>query len=164
MKAIVGIDLSLTATGIATFDDTFVVKPTVTGMERLDVLRAAVLAECGPTGAVFIEGYAMGTARQAGTYAIGELGGVVRYTLWRHQIPYVDVPPATLKKFATNKGNAGKPDMLDASRRAGYDGSNNDNAVDAWWLRQFGLYTVGEYEVERFAYRDEAVRVFREVA
>lgn len=167
MVRTVGVDLSLTATGVATPAGTQVIKSKLSGVERLHAISDAVLelaAAHDPTTGmpldvhVFVEGYAMGSPRQAGTYAIGELGGVVRYRLWDNGIPWTDVAPAALKKFAAGKGNARKPDMLDASRRAGYEGSNDDNAVDAWWFRQFGLYALGAPEVERYAYRDDATK------
>lgn len=158
----IGLDLSLTATGISTDDDAWTVKVKTTGMQRLHDLSEAVIRTAMPSldylTHVFVEGYAFARPNQA--HQLGELGGVVRYRLWELGIPYTDVAPACLKKFATGKGNAGKPDMLDASRRAGYEGSNDDNAVDAWFLRQFGLYVFRTPRVERFAYRDEVVAPF----
>ena len=54
----------------------------------------------------------------------------------------MDVTPSTLKKFATGRGNATKPDMRMALyQRAGVD-CRDDNQVDAWWLRQLGLHII----------------------
>lgn len=165
---IVGVDLSLTATGIAVVSGEEVIKTKAKGMERLQVISEAVVQHAiamdftdDPAGVpvdvhVFLEGYAFARPNQA--HQLGELGGVVRYRLWDAGVPYTDVAPAALKKFATSKGNAKKPDMLDASRRAGYEGSNDDNCVDAWWLRQFGLYVFGAPAVAEFAYRDEVAK------
>ena len=171
---VVGVDPSLTATGIATSAGVTVVKVKAKGMQRLDEIAMSVddattrdrFSEALPH--VFIEGYAYGRHNQA--HQLGELGGVIRHGLWTRSIAYTDVPPSVLKKFATGKGNAGKPDMLDAARRAGYEDSNDDNAVDAWWLRQFGLAVLTEQGadtitgVELFAYRLAAVAKFEAVA
>lgn len=83
---------------------------------------------------VAIEGYAYARANQA--HQIGELGGLVRHRLWERGAPYIVVPPASVKTYATGKGNAGKDDVLTAAIRRGgalFTGSSNDEA-DAWWV------------------------------
>lgn len=64
------------------------------------------------------------------------LGTLVRHSLWRRGIGWVDISPSTLKKLATGKGNASKDAVQDAAYRRGhqmYLGTSNDEA-DAWWL------------------------------
>ncbi len=153
----VGLDLSLTATGISTTADTWVITSRCRGVRRLQDLRDLILAHVDSSDTVFIEGYSMGAQRgsQGVAQMLGELGGVVRLALYERDIVFVDVPPAVLKKFATGKGNAGKPDMLAAAIRCGYEGSNDNNAVDAWWLRQLGAYSAGG-DIASTAYRDDA--------
>lgn len=143
-RQVVGLDLSLTSTGIA-FDgvvDRFVTK--ARGMERLDDISSAILDRVGTMSTVVIEGYSFGTSRQQShAHALGELGGVVRWRLWQAHIPFVDVPPAVLKKYATGKGNARKEEMLAAAiRRLDYDGASNDEA-DALWLYAMGMDAMG---------------------
>lgn len=141
--SVVGLDLSLTATGIAGLAGaTSTVKTRTRGMERLDVITDAVLNAANLAGLVCIEGYSFGSlASQA--HALGELGGVVRWSLWRSGIEYLDVPPSTLKTYATGKGNAGKVDVVIAARdRLGYEGTD-DNEADALWLRALGLDLLG---------------------
>lgn len=141
---IVGLDLSLSATGIAMVDGVDVYQPKTTGVVRLALIRDRVIEAVGHRSRIaIIEGYSY-ASKFSYAHALGELGGVVRLALMEHGVDYYVVPPSTLKKFACNKGNAGKPDMLDAARRSGYEDSNNDNAVDAWWLRQFGIYAFDE--------------------
>lgn len=104
------------------------------GMQRVDWFRDQILEATRGVDLVVIEGYAMGTKRQSHSYSIGELGGVIRHTLWSRQTPYVEIPPATLKKLATGRGNAKKEEVLAAAiRRLGYDGHNH-NVADALWL------------------------------
>lgn len=119
-----------------------------------------MLGYCGnrdePTLTV-IEGYAMGTQRQAHSYAIGELGGLVRWHLWTQEKPYVEIPPATLKKFATGKGNAPKDAMLAAAiRKFGFEGSDN-NEADAWLLRCMGLSHLDTWGYAKSTYSIEAL-------
>jgi Holliday junction resolvasome RuvABC endonuclease subunit len=159
-RRIVGLDLSLSATGVSISNDaTLTCSTRLRGVERIVAIRDAVLRVCDkPSTLVVVEGFAMGTGRQSGSYEIGGLGWVIRVALHEHGVPYVEIPPATLKKFATGKGNAGKPDMLASAIRAGYDGPNDDNAIDAWWLRQLGEYAnADESHPLTTAYRDDAV-------
>jgi crossover junction endodeoxyribonuclease RuvC len=84
---------------------------------------------------VLLEGYSFGSQGRA-TFSIGELGGSVRLTLHRLGVPFVEVPPAVLKKFAVGSGQASKDEVLLAAARRGGDafvGSSNDEA-DAFWL------------------------------
>jgi crossover junction endodeoxyribonuclease RuvC len=143
---VMGVDLSLTGTGIALPDgDTMLLNPGKRrGMERLAWIRNAILGpwhEYEPA-IVAIEGYSYGSHSAA--YDLGELGGVVRLTLWEAGIVYVDVPPAVAKGYATGKGNANKNEMLvAAAKRLGYEGTSNDEA-DALWCRAAVLAVRGE--------------------
>jgi len=74
----------------------------------------------------------------------GMAQGVVRLALVISDIRFVSVPPATLKLFATGKGNATKPDMrMEIFKRTSMD-IRDDNQVDAWWLYQMGMAHLGE--------------------
>lgn len=145
---VVGIDLSLRATGIAYANGATVTVDArkLAGAERLIVIRDAVRAafdveEWAPD-LVVVEGYAFGRPNQA--HQIGELGGVVRVALHEEceEFPHMGwaiVPPAKLKRFATGKGTANKTAMVVAARdRLGWTGMDDDQA-DALWLRAFGL-------------------------
>lgn len=135
---IVGLDLSLTATGICTASRCETVTVKSTGMRRLlDIREQLVDRGICAADLVVLEGYSFGS-RQSHAHALGELGGHIRLCLYSAEIPYVDVAPALLKKFATGKGNANKDQMVATAARAGCPADDN-NAVDAWWLRQLGL-------------------------
>ena len=141
---VVGLDLSLTATGIAAAGVADVLRPKgLTGPERLAWLcdRVDAIVKLHNAALVVVEGYAYG--RQNTAHQLGELGGVIRLALWEAGIPYVDVPPSTLKKYATGRGNAGKEEVLAAAiRRLGYQGHDN-NEADALWLRALGCAAYG---------------------
>ena len=144
MSAVVGLDLSLTATGIARTDGTTTtIRSKARGMERLDVITDVALCAVNLCDLVCIEGYSYGS-RSSQAHALGELGGVVRHELWKNGHVYRDVPPSTLKTYATGKGNASKVDVIVAARdRLGYSGTD-DNEADALWLRALGLDLLGE--------------------
>jgi crossover junction endodeoxyribonuclease RuvC len=159
---VVGLDLSLTATGIAPSNFpqlriTYTVTTKTRGCERLAHIRDEVMKSCAPVEVwdpewrmdaplVVLEGYAYGRPNQAAH--LGELGGVIRLALHEAGVPYVDVPPSNLKKYATGKGNAGKEEVLAAAiRRLGYEGHDN-NQADALWLQAMGYDALGRPVVE----------------
>lgn len=144
---ILGVDPSLTALGLALPDGTTTTLRTkLTGCDRLVWLRDVVMGitKVHRVNIVAIEGYSMGSpGRGTHAHAIGELGGVLRVALHEHGVPVVEVPPATLKCFATGRGNAPKNEVLVAAvNRLGYDG-HDDNAADALWLRALLLDALG---------------------
>lgn len=147
---LLALDLSLTGSGWATSLDEYGTHSTTTkGVERLhelylwlmDLTWSDTRDDLGVDLAL-IEGYAYGKGNQA--HQVGEWGGVARFTLYRIGLPFVEVPPAVLKKFATGKGNAPKPDMrMELYKRSGLDVAD-DNAVDALWLLALGRELVGD--------------------
>jgi hypothetical protein len=54
----------------------------------------------------------------------------------QHKIPYESVPVGTIKKHATGKGNAGKPQMVAAANRMGCK-TQDDNEADAFCLLDY---------------------------
>jgi crossover junction endodeoxyribonuclease RuvC len=94
---------------------------------------------------VIVEGYSF-ASRNSQAHSIGELGGVVRLTLWNLRIPYVEIPPTCRAKFATGKGNASKGEVLSAvSARTGivWNGKGADDMCDAWLLEEMGRVQLG---------------------
>jgi Holliday junction resolvasome RuvABC endonuclease subunit len=69
--------------------------------------------------------------------------GMIHAAFWLadiHLDSVTRIPPATLKTFATGRGNAGKDEMLaEAIRRLGYQGHDH-NESDALWLAQLGAH------------------------
>lgn len=85
---------------------------------------------------VAMEGYAMG--RTFNREKLGELGGVVKLahaTVFGSD-PLV-VPPTTLKKFITGKGNASKKEVVASVQSKWDSGVKNDNIADAYGLAQY---------------------------
>jgi Holliday junction resolvasome RuvABC endonuclease subunit len=146
----IGIDPSLTATGYAHTDSTLTTiqyDKASTGDLRLMALYGwltRVLRVEKPTHAV-IEDL---PTHAHGAGITGMVQGVVRLTLLERSIPYRAVTAATLKKFATGRGNAPKDDMrMELYKRTGLDVPDN-NQMDAYWLRELGLHLAGQPTIE----------------
>lgn len=137
---IIGLDLSTSATGWADSEGRCgLIKPSTKDVGRrlreiMDLLRPPFKA-LKPVDLCVIEGYSMGSkGRNNAAFRLPELGGCVRMWLFDNSIPYVEIPPTTLKKFATGKGNASKQEMIDAANESGAPDLDDDNVADAWWL------------------------------
>ena len=150
---IIGIDLSLTHPGWATFVGDRVTDfgpidkiPTVDRMDRLKYIaqKYRALSE-GSDWAVF-EGYSFASTTQA--YSLGELGGVVRFTLQYSGHRWIEIPPATLKKFVTGKGNALKSRMILAVYKRWKIDVDDDNQADAVGLAYVGAALKGVWEAQ----------------
>jgi Holliday junction resolvasome RuvABC endonuclease subunit len=149
---VIGIDPSLTGTGMASVDgdlSTITSKPhgdTLTDRHDrlLDIIADALPLRDDPVDLVVIEAPSLGQSRQGGTLDRNGLWWLLIHELHLAHHTVLDVPPATLKKYATGKGNATKPDMRMALfQRAGID-CRDDNQVDAWWLRALGHHVLGQ--------------------
>ncbi|WP_250447963.1 crossover junction endodeoxyribonuclease RuvC [Lysobacter enzymogenes] len=83
--------------------------------------------------------------RHRGVDAAHAYGGfLAQLTAWceQHSVPYRGVPVATIKRFATGKGNADKAAMIQAMRQRGH-APVDDNEADAlallhWVIAQEG--------------------------
>lgn len=143
---VLALDLSLTSTGYAHPHGHGTLQPRVrpdgrwvnlTGPARLSWIRDEILSlqHDYAIDLVAMEGYSF-NSRSSQAHSLGELGGVVRCALHDADILWIDIPPASIKKYACGKGNADKLDVILAARdRLGYDGKSNDEA-DALWIYQ----------------------------
>lgn len=73
---------------------------------------------------------------QAATRALWGQAGVVEAVATRHGLPVLDMPPSTIKKFATGHGHASKQDMMAAAKQFGYK-SDNEHEADAVCLLKY---------------------------
>lgn len=140
---ILGIDASLTATGICLLNETKYVTELITtklkGMERLIFIRDKIRDIIGATKPelVVLEGYSMGS-RKGQAFSIGELGGVVKVMLHEISIRTLIVAPTTLKLFVMGKGNAKKNLMIMKTFKKYGEEFESDDLCDAYCLAKLG--------------------------
>lgn len=92
----------------------------------------------GDIGAVYFEE----VRRHVGTDAAHVYGGFMgQLTAWceSRKIPYQGVPVGTIKKHATNSGNASKDLMIDAAKKIAQYSVEDDNEADAICLLDFAI-------------------------
>ncbi|WP_045746415.1 crossover junction endodeoxyribonuclease RuvC [Actinoplanes rectilineatus] len=166
---VVGLDLSLTGTGIAathTGEGTPRLwcstvtprrRPTLTRIdhERLHEAVSVVMgaARCRPDLVAIEEPLVTGTGNVP--LRLAELHGAVKHWLWSRSIPYVDVHPSKVKTYATGNGGA-KKDVVLASMIATYGtvGEHgvhigSDDEADALSLLAMTLDQYGQALVDR---------------
>ena len=145
---LIGLDLSLTSTGVSVGGDTFSITPKTKGVDRLVEIstRVVEIASLTSIPIVILEGYSFGS-KFTRAHAIGELGGAVKVALHCAGYSIVEVPPTCRAKFACGKGNASKLEVMAAVRNltgVSFVGSSADDECDAWILEQMGLAVLGE--------------------
>lgn len=146
MTTIMGVDPSMTATGIAvlrngvTYTLTATSPPDEDAVTRWRRILAKVWREVdGPTLMV-VEDLPVGRFDVSAMYVErAGLGALLRYGADARSIPVALVNVATLKVFATGKGRADKHLMTrEALHRYPAISVRNDNEADALWLLAMG--------------------------
>lgn len=164
MLRVVGLDLSLTATGASylsgepdsfTLTDSTILKSPKRGVYRLSDLLDSLLTFLDyhdKPDLVMLEGYSMGSRGRV--FDLAEWGGIVRLYLSKLEIPTAIVPPKSLKLFTCENGNAQKPDMLkQANRLLSLQDRyylnhpiKNDNLADAVALAYMGIHYYPDFQ------------------
>jgi len=175
MRCVIGIDLSLRATGVAIWTppieldhkevlpsaiELFLLEAKSTDMERLDgIFRQIKELVKDDTALVLIEGLAfMSTSGKASERA--GLWWMVAYWLWKRKQPYVAVAPSRAKKYLTGKGNAKKDEILKEVYRRYRADLTDDNLADALNLCHIGLAVEG-HERTTTQHQAEVVGILR---
>ena len=143
LPRVVGLDLSITATGVAWCDGSlYTVKTRAEGDRRLiEIFHEVAIAVEGRSIALVVIEDLPTHAKGAGI--TGMVHGAVRAGLMSMRVPYALITPASLKKYATGVGNCGKSAMaIAALKRHGREIPDEDQC-DAWWLRAAGLDHLG---------------------
>lgn len=159
MAKVVGLDLSLTSTGVGTARWTGRVQPKkLTGYNRLRFIRDAILEvlDREKPELVVVEGPVYG-ALGRGQHERGGLWWMVGEAVDLAGYSIGVAPPTAVKKYATGKGNADKDEIiLAAARKFEWFAGGNDEA-DALWICALGHDYLGEPLSEMPAKNREAV-------
>ena len=153
----VGVDLSLTSTAVAALhvetgelfvhrirsagksDDTLNSK--LTRYRDLAEKVSAAVAVSHPV-LVAIEGAQFATSKDTSAHRRAGLWWKTVDLITASGAPVIEVPPSTLKKWATGKGNASKDMVVIAAARRWTCVTQNDEA-DAAWLADISAYVSG---------------------
>jgi crossover junction endodeoxyribonuclease RuvC len=146
---VIGLDLSLTSTGIASnlgWVERFRPHSSVTWVSpftRARLIRATVLDYARHADIVVVEGLSVGSTTGRHLDRAG-MWHIVMEAVDGDCVPWTQVPPATLKRYATGRGNAGKDEVLAAVIRRFPDVpvAGNDEA-DALVLAAMGADHLG---------------------
>lgn len=142
-----GIDQSLNHTGVALVDSLgnaiachAIIVEKLRGSERLAHVQnelSKFLACYSQVVAGAIEGPSLGSRHRE--FDLGEISGVLKADFFTKGIDLVVVPPTTLKKFVTGKGQASKDQMLYSVNQKYQLSLTDDNLADAFGLARFSL-------------------------
>jgi len=164
-ESVLGIDPSLTGFAICysvpgreLIEARWSTDPAVTvpdRMERYDKLIRGTLdiVTAHKPSLVLIENYAFeppGAGKHRGSTHRNELGGVLRWELWKRveglgmNCPIVEVAISSLKKFTTGDGKASKPLMVSELAKKHQRRFTTDDQADAFALCQLGLALTGQ--------------------
>lgn len=143
---ILGLDISLSATGWALIEPsghllamgTIKSKPDADRFARFDKILKTIkqVGSLKLLQLVVIEGYSFNSFGKV--FDIAELSGIIKYEFWKNAIHFVEIPPNTLKKFVTGKGNSDKNVMMQKAYKQWGIEFADDNACDAFCLAKYG--------------------------
>lgn len=163
VTTVIGLDLSLSATGLATWvNGSWMVTtihahrqdvPPASGWDRpvrwSQILQRVEPYTRDPSGVLAVVEEKIRpseeAARGTSTLDLAELRGAVYLALYVRRVRIVEIHPSTLKSFGALNGKASKADMVESARR--WLGTSvyvqDDNAADAAWLVGMALAKYG---------------------
>ncbi|MBF0401347.1 MAG: hypothetical protein HQL90_11325 [Magnetococcales bacterium] len=97
---------------------------------RFDAWLDGIKHNANPSLVYFEEVRSHGPGGTDAGHIYGGFSGLLTAWCERNKIPYQGVPVGTIKRFATGKGNAGKPEMVAAMTAKGHK-PGDDNEADA---------------------------------
>jgi len=153
MKHFVGIDLSLTGTGVVVLNDQAEIMekklvrttPATSIEQRLLFILGEIdfVKNIVSRAGVYIEDLSFGSRGQA-MFQLAGLHYLVRTFFYRSAVSFNVISPSALKKFVTGKGNAKKDLMLLKTFKKWGVEFSDDNLCDAYCLARKLLHNYEE--------------------
>lgn len=151
----IGIDPALNSTGIAVYGAQYfncnLIKPPahLKEVKRLAYQRDCLknLIKSHDFTHCCIEGPSLYSVNRADD--IGQLRGVFLITLYDFAIPFVLVPPTSLKKYGGGNGNADKDKMIGTAKKEWPGHSFTGDTADAAWLAHISRNLKEENQIKR---------------
>jgi hypothetical protein len=155
---VVGLDLSLTSTGVAGDGWADALRFKGRGHGRLRWLRDEIRDRTRAAELVVIEGAAYGRGGQAGHHELAGLWWLIAQDLWERQIPYAVVNPHSRTIYATGSANPAKDhprhqrariakgmvrDAVATRYGVECEGAGRYDKADAFILAAMGLHWAG---------------------
>jgi Holliday junction resolvasome RuvABC endonuclease subunit len=143
---VIGLDLSLTSTGVAGEGWTDRIRTKTRGDDRLHYLVGEIASFIRAADLVVMEGPSYGHGAMAGHEDLAGLRVMVRQYCHRHRIPYAVIPPSSLKLYATGSGKAAKGEVRSAvADRYGIhtEGAARYDEADAYVAMAAGMDWLG---------------------
>jgi Holliday junction resolvasome RuvABC endonuclease subunit len=144
----IGIDQSLSNTGICIlskegwYDFRTITPKKIKGIERLDfiitelinILNAKIYVNANVL--IGLEDYAYAGSMKG--FVLGELGGLIKYSLFKNNKPFVIVPIGIWKKELIGKGNANKNEIRTFfTNKFINDGRLTQDEIDAYCIAEY---------------------------
>lgn len=157
IKKFIGVDSSLSGTGIVIVDENCniieskLIKTKTDKFssyeERLHYIMTEVENFVSPyleeTEMVFIEGISYNSKGLA-SFQLATLNYFIRYFLFLKKVEFIDIAPKTVKKFITGDGQAQKNLMLlKVFKKYGIEFSD-DNICDSWCMAKYGIDVINK--------------------
>lgn len=146
-RLVIGLDLSLTSTGVAGEGWSDKIRTKLRGDARLRALKQGVVSFIRNADLVVMEGPSFGHTGPRFHEDMAGLRGIVRLYCFEHHIPYGVMPPSCLKVYATGNGKASKDGVRAAiASRYGHetDGLSKDDEADAYVAMAAGYHWLGQ--------------------
>jgi len=141
---VLGLDLSLTASGLVLLDKGYKIALGVklsipqTGTERLFHLENLFLSYIDNIDIELACIEAPAYKAEGNLYHMGEWSGIVKLNLFKKGIPIIEAAPSQLKKFVIGKGKGPKSVIIKEIYKQWNEDFEDDNIADAYVLSRIG--------------------------